>query len=87
MYLHNIIFNDRLIVFSVAYSFPIYGTQWHPEKNTFEWTKPYIPHSPLAVKVTFFMADFFVNEGSYSNVLRNVTESIVFVSICSLMLL
>uniref|UniRef100_A0A4W5M0K1 folate gamma-glutamyl hydrolase n=1 Tax=Hucho hucho TaxID=62062 RepID=A0A4W5M0K1_9TELE len=50
------------IVFSVACGFPIYGTQWHPEKNTFEWTKPYIPHSPLAVKVTFFMADFFVNE-------------------------
>ncbi|XP_071184536.1 gamma-glutamyl hydrolase-like [Salvelinus alpinus] len=45
-----------------AYGFPIYGTQWHPEKNAFEWTKPYIPHSPLAVKVTFFMADFFVNE-------------------------
>uniref|UniRef100_A0A4W5M3J5 folate gamma-glutamyl hydrolase n=1 Tax=Hucho hucho TaxID=62062 RepID=A0A4W5M3J5_9TELE len=45
-----------------ACGFPIYGTQWHPEKNTFEWTKPYIPHSPLAVKVTFFMADFFVNE-------------------------
>ncbi|KAL1006450.1 hypothetical protein UPYG_G00072570 [Umbra pygmaea] len=45
-----------------AYDYPIYGTQWHPEKNAFEWTRPYIPHSPLAVKTTFFMADFFVNE-------------------------
>lgn len=81
MYLHKIIFIDGFIVFSVAYGFPIYGTQWHPEKNAFEWTKPYIPHSPLAVKVTFFMADFFVNEGSYhSNVLQHDTESIVFVS-------
>ncbi|KAM4606234.1 gamma-glutamyl hydrolase [Polymixia lowei] len=45
-----------------AYDFPIYGTQWHPEKNAFEWTRPYIPHSPAAVKTTFYMADFFVNE-------------------------
>ncbi|CAL8295094.1 unnamed protein product [Lota lota] len=45
-----------------AYDYPIYGTQWHPEKNTFEWTRAYIPHSPNAIKTTFFMADFFVNE-------------------------
>nr|XP_046146876.1 gamma-glutamyl hydrolase-like [Oncorhynchus gorbuscha] len=45
-----------------AYGFPIYGTQWHPEKNAFEWTRPYIPHSPSAVKTTFFLADFVVNE-------------------------
>ncbi|XP_059183046.1 gamma-glutamyl hydrolase [Centropristis striata] len=45
-----------------AYDYPIYGTQWHPEKNAFEWTRPYIPHSPSAVKTTFYMADFFVNE-------------------------
>ncbi|KAG9347972.1 hypothetical protein JZ751_003991, partial [Albula glossodonta] len=46
-----------------AKDLPIYGTQWHPEKNAFEWTRPYIPHSPYAVKATFFMAEFFVNEG------------------------
>ncbi|TRY86447.1 hypothetical protein DNTS_018466 [Danionella cerebrum] len=56
-----------------AYSFPIYATQWHPEKNAFEWTRPYIPHSPSAIKTTFYMADFFVNEArksfhSFSNV-------------------
>uniref|UniRef100_A0A3P8SA21 folate gamma-glutamyl hydrolase n=1 Tax=Amphiprion percula TaxID=161767 RepID=A0A3P8SA21_AMPPE len=45
-----------------AYDYPIYGTQWHPEKNAFEWTRPYIPHSPSAVKTTFYMAEFFVNE-------------------------
>ncbi|KAM8731594.1 gamma-glutamyl hydrolase [Acanthopagrus schlegelii] len=45
-----------------AYDYPIYGTQWHPEKNAFEWTKPYIPHSPSAVRITFYMAQFFVNE-------------------------
>lgn len=45
-----------------AYDYPIYGTQWHPEKNPFEWTKSYIPHSRSAVRTTFYMAEFFVNE-------------------------
>ncbi|XP_078136573.1 gamma-glutamyl hydrolase isoform X2 [Sander vitreus] len=45
-----------------AYDYPIYGSQWHPEKNAFEWGRPYIPHSPSAVKTTFYMAEFFVNE-------------------------
>ncbi|XP_023250847.1 gamma-glutamyl hydrolase [Seriola lalandi dorsalis] len=45
-----------------AYDYPIYGTQWHPEKNAFEWTRPYVSHSPSAVKTTFYMASFFVNE-------------------------
>ncbi|XP_060921080.1 gamma-glutamyl hydrolase [Labrus mixtus] len=45
-----------------AYDYPIYGVQWHPEKNAFEWRKPYIPHSPSAIKTTFYTAEFFVNE-------------------------
>ncbi|XP_053353613.1 gamma-glutamyl hydrolase [Clarias gariepinus] len=49
-----------------AYDFPIYGTQWHPEKNAFEWTRTYIPHSISAVKTTFYMAQFFVNEARKS---------------------
>ncbi|KAG7488488.1 hypothetical protein MATL_G00035360 [Megalops atlanticus] len=50
-----------------AYKFPFYGTQWHPEKNPFEWIRSEIPHSPNAVKATFFMADFFVNEARKSS--------------------
>ncbi|KAI5610278.1 gamma-glutamyl hydrolase precursor [Silurus asotus] len=49
-----------------AYDFPIYGTQWHPEKNAFEWTKANIPHSPAAIKTTFYMAQFLVNEAKKS---------------------
>ncbi|XP_051531684.1 gamma-glutamyl hydrolase isoform X2 [Myxocyprinus asiaticus] len=49
-----------------AYDFPIYATQWHPEKNAFEWTRPHIPHSPSAIKTTFYMAQFFVNEARKS---------------------
>lgn len=45
-----------------AYDYPMYGTQWHPEKNAFEWSRAYYPHTPSAIKMTFYMADFFVNE-------------------------
>ncbi|XP_061877911.1 gamma-glutamyl hydrolase-like [Entelurus aequoreus] len=49
-----------------ATDFPIYGTQWHPEKNAFEWRKPHFAHGPSAVQVTFFMAEFFVGEARKS---------------------
>ncbi|XP_068860950.1 gamma-glutamyl hydrolase [Aphelocoma coerulescens] len=50
-----------------AYKYPIYGMQWHPEKNPFEWKdSPGIPHSPSAVRAAYYMADFFVNEARKS---------------------
>ncbi|XP_037312333.2 gamma-glutamyl hydrolase [Pungitius pungitius] len=49
-----------------AYDYPIYGTQWHPEKNAYEWRKPYVPHSVSAIRTTFYMAEFFVNEARKS---------------------
>lgn len=46
-----------------AHRYPVYGIQWHPEKNPYEWDlKKNIPHSSNAVKVAWYMADFFVNE-------------------------
>lgn len=51
-----------------AFKYPIYATQWHPEKNIYEWQKvngiPYeaINHSPDAVLISQYMADFFVQE-------------------------
>ncbi|KAM8823686.1 gamma-glutamyl hydrolase-like [Spinachia spinachia] len=45
-----------------AFHYPIYGTQWHPEKNAFEWRQSYVPHSPSAVRTSFYMAQFFVDE-------------------------
>eukprot|EP00051_Salpingoeca_urceolata_P033869 m.22572 g.22572 ORF g.22572 m.22572 type:complete len:320 (+) comp6862_c0_seq1:133-1092(+) len=45
-----------------AKKYPIFGTQWHPEKNAYEWTaNEQIPHSSDAVDVCFYMAQFFVN--------------------------
>ncbi|XP_053323205.1 gamma-glutamyl hydrolase [Spea bombifrons] len=50
-----------------AYHYPIYGVQWHPEKNPFEWRKTSdISHTAEAVHVAFYMADFFVNEARKS---------------------
>eukprot|EP00271_Cylindrocystis_brebissonii_P007129 TRINITY_DN20296_c0_g1_i1.p1 TRINITY_DN20296_c0_g1~~TRINITY_DN20296_c0_g1_i1.p1 ORF type:complete len:363 (+),score=37.14 TRINITY_DN20296_c0_g1_i1:143-1231(+) len=49
-----------------AVDYPIYGTQWHPEKNCFEWGLDGIPHSADAVAVTQAAANFFVNEARRS---------------------
>lgn len=50
-----------------AYDYPFYGTQWHPEKNSFEWTsREAINHSKEAVLVTQYMANFFVNQARLS---------------------
>ncbi|XP_062376550.1 gamma-glutamyl hydrolase-like isoform X2 [Sardina pilchardus] len=54
--------NIEFISTMEAYHFPVYGTQWHPEKNAFEWSRTYYPHTPSAIKTTFYMTDFFVNE-------------------------
>ncbi|XP_078254695.1 gamma-glutamyl hydrolase-like [Rhinoraja longicauda] len=46
-----------------AFRYPIYAVQWHPERSPYEWklTKE-IPHSSEAIKVSWYLADFFVNE-------------------------
>ncbi|XP_065254669.1 gamma-glutamyl hydrolase-like [Emys orbicularis] len=50
-----------------AYKYPIYGVQWHPEKNPFEWKNSSgIPHSASAMKVAYYVADFLVNEARKS---------------------
>ena len=42
--------------------YPISATQWHPEKNAFEWTldKKTIPHHPDAIEVTQEVANYLV---------------------------
>ncbi len=43
--------------------YPIFATQWHPEKNAFEWTlKEDLPHQDMSIKVTQYMSNFFVNQ-------------------------
>lgn len=66
-------FMIRTIISSLFYhlqlttgkKYPIYGTQWHPEKLQFEWEpKEAISHSPDAVLVGQYMANFFVKQGT-----------------------
>ncbi|XP_067888752.1 gamma-glutamyl hydrolase-like [Heterodontus francisci] len=46
-----------------AFKYPIYAVQWHPERSPYEWNMTWeIPHSPEAVKVSWYLAAFFVNE-------------------------
>lgn len=54
---------------------PFYGTQWHPEKNPFEWTtKEQLPHSAIAVEAAQYLANFFVNEARKSSHVFNEAE-------------
>ena len=63
-----------------AKRYPFFATQWHPEKNAFEWGgigqmgEKAIPHSPEAVAVTQYVANFFVGETRKSGH-RFATES------------
>eukprot|EP00243_Klebsormidium_subtile_P003003 TRINITY_DN16135_c0_g1_i1.p1 TRINITY_DN16135_c0_g1~~TRINITY_DN16135_c0_g1_i1.p1 ORF type:complete len:367 (+),score=79.77 TRINITY_DN16135_c0_g1_i1:303-1403(+) len=59
--------NGKVYVSSVeARNYPIYGTQWHPEKNVWEWHAPAVPHSEDAVLLTQAAANFFVSEARKS---------------------
>ncbi|KAK9917047.1 hypothetical protein WJX75_000290 [Coccomyxa subellipsoidea] len=43
--------------------YPYTATQWHPEKNAFEWgDKLHIPHSKGAIDVTYAVSSFFVDQ-------------------------
>jgi len=47
-----------------AFDYPIYGVQWHPEKNNFEHYEGYkeLPQGYHGVLTSQYMANFFVNE-------------------------
>jgi gamma-glutamyl hydrolase len=54
-----------------AYNYPIYGVQWHPEKNQFEYVlnakHENTPHHYNAIIISQYMANFFVNESRKNN--------------------
>jgi len=51
-----------------AKSAPVYATQWHPEKNAFEWTpNENLPHTASAVRAAQYVANFFVDEARKNN--------------------
>jgi len=51
-----------------AKSFPIYGVQFHPERNAFEWDlEEKLDHAIDAIRCMQYLADFYVNECRKSN--------------------
>ena len=47
----------------VAMQYPVTATQWHPEKNAFEYARHLdIPHDKDAIAVTQAVANFVVDE-------------------------
>ena len=42
------------------------GVQFHPEKVPFEWHSPVIPHSPAALAVSAYFAQFLAHEAGRS---------------------
>jgi gamma-glutamyl hydrolase len=48
--------------------YPFFGTQYHPEKNTFEFKKPSgIPHCTEAIELAQYLGNFFVKEARKNN--------------------
>eukprot|EP01088_Endostelium_zonatum_P003511 TRINITY_DN14721_c0_g1_i1.p1 TRINITY_DN14721_c0_g1~~TRINITY_DN14721_c0_g1_i1.p1 ORF type:complete len:340 (-),score=64.15 TRINITY_DN14721_c0_g1_i1:3-1022(-) len=51
-----------------SYSYPIYATQWHPEKPQFEWDAYEVTdHSTDSITANSYTARFFVREARRSN--------------------
>lgn len=57
-------------------SYPFTATQWHPEKNPFEWTPAlHIPHTFDAIRMSQEIANYFVAEARRNlHKARNVLE-------------
>lgn len=47
-----------------SHKYPIWGSQFHPEKNAYEWShrRKNIPHDRAAIESVAFFANFFVQE-------------------------
>ena len=47
---------------------PLYGIQFHPETNIYEWIEAKnIPHDDDAIKISQYFADFFIKDAEYGD--------------------
>lgn len=67
-------YGDEFVSTIESKKYPIYGTQWHPEKNAFEWARnedgtfyEAINHSNNAVEIAQYTSSFFVHETKKNN--------------------
>ncbi|KAJ5074727.1 protease family c26 gamma-glutamyl hydrolase [Anaeramoeba ignava] len=62
------LYNLTFVSTMEAWDYPITGTQWHPEKNVFEWNpNEDINHSKYAILITQFISNYFINESRKNN--------------------
>lgn len=74
---------DLVLSVWLGRSLPIYGVQWHPEKNLFEWTTSEgINHSANAVAVAQYIADFLVQQGKLTELVPPSCCLPIYLSIC-----
>jgi len=57
----------QFIAMIEAKDYPIYGSQFHPEKNLYEWNTAIIPHDEDAVAMSTFLSNFLVSEARRNN--------------------
>jgi gamma-glutamyl hydrolase len=66
----NVVNGSAFVSSIEAKAYPFAATQWHPEKNSFEWTtlngEGAIPHGADATAVAQYMADFVVGQARRS---------------------
>lgn len=54
---------QELISIIEGKEYPIYGTQFHPEKNLYEWDPDIpIPHNQDATLISTYLSEFFISE-------------------------
>ena len=54
---------DEFVSMIEGVNYPIYGTQFHPEKNLFEWDPDIpIPHTSESALMSTYLAQFFISE-------------------------
>lgn len=57
---------DQFLAAVEGKKYPFYGTQFHPEKNNFEF-RVHSDHGKQACEITQFLANFFLNEARKNN--------------------
>ncbi len=68
-----------------AINYPIWGLQFHPEKNVYEWgvNITSVPHWPSAVRAGLYFAEFFVNQGeTATRLLKYIYINMLYVCKC-----
>lgn len=61
--------NGKVFISTIeARQYPFYGTQWHPEVNSYLWREDYkINHNPDATRIAQYITNFIVGEARKSN--------------------